>query len=63
MPADPANIDRIVVLSDGYHDQPARIEFYTNSAIAIQRGSEINGDRVWLDRLETQALRAALQED
>lgn len=58
MPPNPDNIEDRFILSGDYQGRPARIEFYTNGAMAITRGQR--GDsgfsEVWLDNLEKQAL-------
>ena len=67
MPANPDHVGRREVLSEDYHDKKARIDFYTNSAIAIYRGGEDeamgNGGRVWLDNLEKRELLKVLQSE
>ena len=67
MPANPEHVGRREVLSEDYHGKKARIDFHTNSAIAIYRGGEDeameNGDRVWLDNLEKRELLKVLQSE
>ena len=63
MPANPSNIKDRVVLSEDYHDEKVTVDFYTNSAVAIYRGDEDDpSGRVWLDNLEKQALKDALED-
>lgn len=63
MPANPQNVKKRVVISDGYQNEQAYIEFYTNSCMAIARGKDGEDlDRVWLDNLEKQTLHEELNE-
>lgn len=63
MPANPNNIEDRIELSGDYHDDKARIEFYTNSAMALERGQEGDEEysRVWLDSAEKRALFEAMK--
>jgi hypothetical protein len=63
MPANPEHVGRREVLSEDYHDEKARIDFYTNSAIAIYRGDQNEPKRVWLDNLEKRELLKVLQSE
>jgi hypothetical protein len=62
MPANPENVEDRIVLSDDYQDKKIVLEIYTNSSLAVQRGGEVLGDRVWFDGKEKQALFKALAD-
>lgn len=63
MPPKPSNVERTVDLSGDYQSEPATIDFYTNSAVAIGRDREVPSEGVWLDNLEKRALYEALDEE
>ena len=62
MPADPSNVEDRIVLSGDYQDEKIVLEIYSNSSLAVQRGDEVSGDRVWFDGKEKQNLHNALAD-
>lgn len=60
MPPNPNNVDEHIELSEDYQDEPAFVDFYTNSAMAIGRDREDPEEGVWLDSIEKRALFEAL---